>query len=702
MSTNGFWADLRSVLMPEKKWYYVFHLLVIAAASVYWTGSLIKLGSGSFPEIILYRPNGDTEYCPIITSLSKFNFGDPTDAFKYGQGIASFPIVDSLPHALACAVFGNAGYWVGDVVVCWGYFVIATLFFRRCNLGVLSSFWVSSALASNALQTLMGYVSGWFTSFLQGFHVQVWENGFPDLVGLPLFVQRIPRPMGTEPLALLTLYFLIKLWRERNSPDFKNGLVIGALMGLLAETDFYMTTAFGLVLAAIILRDVIVNRGRLPWLFAAGSCFGAAATFWYFIVQRLTENPDIPRRYGLASYPRSHLLFLPGYASLLRVAIIGVLAGVIFFLCRPRKVEPGKGKQQDRRGGKYRAPVVHNSHTVEKSIATFFVALLVAAWFAQPFQVFVLGKATQIYHFLFNVPILYGYAAIVLLFNIFGLTYLPRFGEWLGRFATQEKALSVVLVVVILSAQSVIAAQQPLDRINDQKTPRGAAASNEPWAVFGNSYRPNLRALQKEFVENPQLKATKTFSTLDFDVYVLLTAFDGKRAFNPDPFTSTLGDAEIENRLCELGKIFRLQPESFGQFIQMYYVDCYLLGHNKYRFATDHKFSSDDDYPPQAIAALGHMPKQWGWILLIPNSEVQRLVEKYAAILSQKSDTQLYPDMIVLTGVENRMGLVPSPEIYRKVYTNQVFLVYVKKQNGNHPAKALHPSSAPSTGRPAH
>jgi hypothetical protein len=69
----------------------------------------VALPEGSLAEIILYRPGGDTQVWPIITSLSQLNFGDPTDAIHYGRGIASVSIPAFLPYMIACGVFGKAG-----------------------------------------------------------------------------------------------------------------------------------------------------------------------------------------------------------------------------------------------------------------------------------------------------------------------------------------------------------------------------------------------------------------------------------------------------------------------------------------------------------------------------------------------------------------------------------------------------------------
>jgi len=641
-------------MLPKQKWHWWFHFTVILVAASYWIGSLIILPTHSLTEAILYRPSGDTGYYPIINALSHFNFGDSTDALNYGRGLSSCPFVGLLPHAMACALFGKAGFVVADILVSWLYFICVMLFFRACGIGVLSSLILGSGLATNGVQLAFLKVSEALNQLLGTFGVQVFENGFPGLLNLSIYEKRVPRPMVMEIILVLLFYFLIRLWRKERQPRWKDGLAIGVLLGLLLQGDFYSTFSLSLLLAGMVIWVVFRNRGKAPWQFFIGGGIGALTTSWIFALQRLHENQDIPRRYGLAQYPRSHIMWLPGYASILRVAIICILAYVVLCVVRSRSVEPEvKGRRRQVKvsietGGAWRSC---GSGVVEKDVALFFVALLVSAFFAQPVQILLFGKGTQIYHYLFNVPVYYSYAIVVLLFLICKLALPYQFKTTMHNFAEAPKTRGAVFLAALLVVQALLAMEKPFETISYEGTPRRSSSDTEPWGAMGNQYRPNLRVLEDVFSNNSVIRQAQTFATFDFDINVLLTTFHGKQAYNPDPFLSTLSDNEIENRLCELGKILGIPPQKFGTFIQLYYINCYSLGHNKYHFASDHKFSIDDDYSTEALAMLNRMPKQWGWTLVIPNSEVARMTEKYAATLSQKPDSTSFPDLIILFGI---------------------------------------------------
>ena len=698
MNTSTVYQDIRSVLIPERRWQYVFHLLVLLVSSAYWIGSFAKLPDSSMAEIVMYRPDGDTELYPVITALSKLNLGEPQDAEKYGQGLVSFPVVSLAPHALAYAILGKAGYVAADLLFSWVFFVVATIFFRQCNMGSFSSLVVGSGLAINAIQTFAGKLGELLAHLCSFLNVQVWENGFPNLLELPLFVKRIQRPMVTELLLVAFLYLLLKLWRERQMPSLRRGLLMGGLLALLVQGDLYSAVTTGLVLATLMLWLTAADGWRIPLRFVVSVTLGGILFGMLVLLQRIKEHPDVPGRIGVATYPRSELLFLPGYASLLRIGIIAGLAGAVYFAARhlgrssspEAAASPKKKNVPDSDNKKPAASTPAQSATpktnltvlqwmtAEQQVAIFLAFFLVVSYFAQPIQIFLLGKGAQIYHYLLAIPIYYGYAIIPLLAGMIRLAMPAGAKGLMQEFAFNPGMMGALILAIFFTVETLASVDAPLARVVYMQNPRGADSESEPWKLTVDAYRPNLRALEKEFRDNPVLQQSKTISTLDVDVNFLLTGFYDKKAFPPFVGATTLSDDKVEDRLCEFAKIMRLRPEDFGMFVKQTYVLCYWLSLNKYRFATDHKFSDDSDYSPQDIYFSHYMPKQWGWILRLPNSEDDRLIRKYSDTLARKSDTSRYPDTIILTIVERKMGLLPAPELYREFYTNQVFSVYLK------------------------
>ncbi len=102
MTKSSFLDELRRLPVPERKWHCLFHALVVFVALSHWLGSFIKYPDASWPEIIMYRPDGESENYPNITALSRFDFGDPTDAVNFGKGRNNGRRLLFAPNAIAC------------------------------------------------------------------------------------------------------------------------------------------------------------------------------------------------------------------------------------------------------------------------------------------------------------------------------------------------------------------------------------------------------------------------------------------------------------------------------------------------------------------------------------------------------------------------------------------------------------------------
>jgi hypothetical protein len=696
MSNSTFWDDIKTILIPQHKWHYVFHLLVVTVAVSYWCGSMLRMPDASLAEIAMYRPLGDNEYWVPIKAVSQFNFGDPADAIDYGKGLASWPVVFLLPQALGQALLGNLGYIVADAALWWIYFVAVTLFLRRCNMGNFFSLLIGFAISLGIAATVSAKASEALGRLLSTVGLPLSEWAFPNLFSLNIGEKRMPRPVVTEIFLVLLLYFLLGILQERKLPSWKSGFAVGGLLALLMQGDLFNCSAMGLVVAGVMTYILAVNRWRMPWQFVMGAAVGALVCGWFFLIQRFHETPDSMGHFAVAKHPRSELLFLPGYGPLLRVAVVCVLAIVVFAATRkgrntaktelPRPAKKGGSAAAQSSsaavvasaaGSSPQASSSHYTGPVEKSVAIFCVLLVLAAWLAQPAQVFLVGKTAQIYHYLiYTLPVIYAWAFLVLVLTLLKLACpaeLRGFGQKIG---SNPGVAGVAVLCLIIGVTTLLGVGDQLRTVQNQRTAR--EETHIPWASYGDAYRPNLRALEKEFQTNPALAQTRTFATFCYEVQFLLAGFHDKRSFLPDSTFTTLRDEEIENRLCEAGKIFGLKVDNFAAFIQQHYILNYWLGGGKYWFTRENHYSTEDDYSPEAQAMLKQMPWDNTWCLLLPRSELIRIAQKYSTILSANSNKQLYPDVIILTTMEKKAGLVPNPELYNQLYENQVFVVYKK------------------------
>lgn len=687
---RSFADELRAILIPERKWHYIFHLMVMLVASSYWIGSWIKQSDATWAELAMYRPRGDNEMYPVITALSRLNFGDPTDALHYGEGTAASQVVILFPHALAYALFGVSGYMLADIGLTWVFFVAIMLLLRRCQFSSFSTLFIGSALATRSFQVLGGKVGESLGSSLSLSELSgTWEWGFPNLFELQIFVQRIPRPMITGIIMVVILYFLLRQWQERTLPTLRRGFVIGGLFAILLQGDPFAVAALGLLLLWILGWSLAANGWKFPGRFLIGGGVGALTFGWYFLWQRALEHPDSAVRFGVADYARDKLWLLPGYAPLLRVGVVCFLAGLVILAARRIRRDKAtetpadhlEQKKSSKKSAKSdeKSPVstsVPPAFSMEIRVATFCIAMVITGWLAQPVQLFLLGKGCQIYHYLiYTVPTLYAYAVVILLFLFIKLAAAPELTDLVRRLAHHPRWPGGVLLFFVFLFQVMVGMQNKASAVTASGSSRGE--TNVPWFHAGELYRPCFRALEKVFREDPRLKQSRTFATICYEVNFLLTAFHDKRAYLPDNAYSTLSDDELENRLCETLKIMQLPPDQFHGFVQVNFILNYWLGCAKYWMTSDHQYSTLDDYTAEERDELKKQAKQSPWLLCMPQSDMRRIKSKYEAVYVRPPDYKTYPDTLIL-GLEKSIGLTPNPTWYEEIYTNQLFSVYVK------------------------
>jgi hypothetical protein len=640
---------------------------VLLAGLAYWLASLLLQEGASWAEIVLYRPKGDNQVYPVIAALSQLNLGDPTDAVVHGRGVAGFQVVILLPYALACAILGPAGYMVADAVLSWVYFVGVTLFLRRCGAGPVAALWVGAALATNALPLALRPLGEGLRWVAAAFGRSLAEWDFPNLASLLIFEKRIPRPMVTEVALVFLFYFLVRQWRERTPPSLRRSLALGFLMALLVQGDPYSFSAAGLVLLGVLGVTLRVQGRRGLGRCVLGGLAGALAGGAYFLFQLWHQDPEAAVRFGLAPFPRARLMLLPGYGPWLRLA---AMLGLVFLVRHwTRRAPPALAAQI-------------------RSLSAFALVLTGAGWLAQPLQLLLLGKGAQIYHFFyFTFPAFYAYALVVVFLQL---------GRWaaseVGPWHRLQARLPGTALRIGGAAISFLLLFLPLEAdIRASRRAGTARAEISPWAVLGDAYRPGLRELDRRLREDARLRAARTFGTFSHEANFLLAGFHGKRALLPDNAYSTLSDAELEQRLFQMARLLQFSPEQFTGALQNTFLLNYWLGCAKYWCADDHKFAPESDYAPAELARLRTLGPLPPFNLVLPLSELRRLVLAYRAFLQQPLDAALCPDLIVLSAVLWSQGAAPPPGLYQEVHRDGVFAIYLRTP---------HPSPSAPGGRP--
>src|SRR5262249_6550903 len=131
--------------------------------------------------------------------------------------------------------------------------------------------------------------------------LQNWElNG-------SIWNKRFPRPFVSHLYFILALASVFLLIRSTcNAFQIRTWLVLGALWSALLQGDLFLAMIMGGLIVLVSAHVIVLaRRKRLLMIRGPALCFGSFLAFsTLFIIQRLTEDPDVPTRFGLFSVDR--------------------------------------------------------------------------------------------------------------------------------------------------------------------------------------------------------------------------------------------------------------------------------------------------------------------------------------------------------------------------------------------------------------
>ena len=235
----------------------------------------------------------------MAAAFARGELGESVLYERTGQRITSFPFVSIAPHALALAAFGRVGLIAVDILVYLAYYFSLMAFLKAARI---ASPWrecvgLVVVAGGNEIQYLFSRVApAAIGRLLYRLDLTFWVWG-----------ERIPRPFVSEIFLVLALAALVRLIRSRRAidADGKLGDPRRALAALL-QGDFHGTVDLALLVIPVGLYAHYRTRRRWRSLLRSEAVFlgvfilGCA----FFILQRLGEHPDLPRRFGIFAVPR--------------------------------------------------------------------------------------------------------------------------------------------------------------------------------------------------------------------------------------------------------------------------------------------------------------------------------------------------------------------------------------------------------------
>jgi hypothetical protein len=608
----------------------------------YW---LSGLTSGEpLGVVAIYRHGDDIGYYPLIRSLSQLHLGDDGLLEMDGQYPISFSHLPLLLHAIALRTLGIGGLGVADIIVIALYYGCVCLLLRE--LDVKSP--IREALAFVVVCCASSFINKCLIALGASDVVQLWDY-------------RIPRPFVTNVFMVICMVVLLRVFGRDRWRHIQSWIALGLALAAVQQSDTWTGFALGLCAATGFVSLLVRHAAARQWRilgYAGIACVVFVAAMTPFILQRVFEHPDVPRRLGVFAVSRWPPLFrLP---SLKLLIALPVAAGLLTVLSRKH------------RGS--RPPIGF----LWAPVAGFTCAVLAA-----PVSTFALGKTVQPYHFGEVIETFFSYAMLVYaahLLQLLGAWIADSDAHWLRDARVVLSHGKVKAAVVVAFACALVPV--PLDLW--RQATRETRHIRKDFAEYASlpSYRRDFTALVRE-LKRIQYAPCEVLGTFDWQLWSWWTALEGRHVFITDPFASGAPDTEIERRLAQLCAQINMTPEDFRSFILRRYVNHFWLGHQKYQASAMHTFAPLTHYSPELRRQIQSTSSNWN--LAVPDDEQDRLVQLYIATKGagdRRPADRL--DLIVLTNDDSLRSALPKSDRYDLVYQNDIFRVFKVRNEGIH------------------
>lgn len=623
------------------RWDLIFLTLVSIRSLVPWGVAAWKNPDDPLASLILYS-GLDICYAPLVSELSQLSLHDPAVFEKEGTGVTSFPVASILPHALCCSIFGECGYVVAGILVTFAYYGVALLLLKSFGIAPpLRQFLAFLLVVGLQFVVQAGYASPGYTATSPD-----WPWG-ASLILLP-WGERIPRPFVAEVYLVLGMASLFLIAREYGSyRRFAPWVLLGIACAGLMQSDLAGFSFVALSGALLFGWAWILSGGRwIALLLRATVAAGVAAVLSLpFLYQRLSEIPDIPRRFGVFEIDRSNPPFLDGKQANTLILTVGALL-LLFSVVR------------------------RGALRTERERVAGLATCLAFTWvghYSVPLITILLGKGVQLQLFPIQAAKATGYLLLYLAFEAYREWAARRLSDAPGepRPWVKRACLAVACVFLLLLVGREWDSQIDGHKRNDF----------QEYAELEN-YRSNFLELV-QFLSRDSNTELKVMGTFDHQVYAWWCAFENGKSFLPDPFATVLSDDEIESRLAWFCRSLGMSADSFGRFIQEHFVHVLWFAHNKYQASGAYRFSEMEDYLPETRKRIEKARVEDSWEIAVPIGETKRMVEKFRD-LPPEAPGAARLDFVVLDKTKNQNGLAPPTESFSLKFENDAFRVYLR------------------------
>ena len=287
----------------KKKYYLYLSFIALFTLSIKWVLPILE-GETNLNSLVLFNLK-DTQYFPIIYSLSEFNFAPTYIDIIDSKKIIGFPFLGALIHSVFFKFIGIYAFIFLEYI----FQIIFLIILFKVILNIFeedykkSFYFLIYLLLANSL---LGVFSIYLDSNIFKNLYHLFDNNFGT---------RYPRPLITGILIFLALYLILD-FKKQLFKSFENTYVIkiSIVLGLLLNTFFYYFVIFSFLLSIIFLTNINKNI-FLKILLKRLSLFVLVFLIFVtpFVLQNIYSEPDYSIRIGLIEISNEKRFFLLTY-----------------------------------------------------------------------------------------------------------------------------------------------------------------------------------------------------------------------------------------------------------------------------------------------------------------------------------------------------------------------------------------------------
>ena len=226
----------------KKNYYLYLSFIALFTLSIKWVLPILE-GEINLNSLVLFNLE-DTQYFPIIYSLSEFNFAPTYIDIIDSKKIIGFPLLGALIHSVFFKFIGIYAFIFLEYI----FQIIFLIILFKVILNIFeedykkSFYFLIYLLLANSL---LGVFSIYLDSNIFKNLYHLFDNNFGT---------RYPRPLITGILIFLALYLILD-FKKQLFKSFENIYVIkiSIVLGLLLNTFFYYFVIFSFLLSIIFL-----------------------------------------------------------------------------------------------------------------------------------------------------------------------------------------------------------------------------------------------------------------------------------------------------------------------------------------------------------------------------------------------------------------------------------------------------------------